>query len=1152
MTRNIILFLALAGLAAVGYLALVNYVGIFGSAEDGADGGNLPESQTNANIAALTIGGRIPVQQGGKMEVVRYDPQTGMARDRFRFATWTPVGDKEKEVIVTSPELSLRMASGLVLTVVANEGQIAVDRVEQVQSNPKRGSLRGDVKILIDRASDLAQVSASQPSAERITIELDDLQFDLQVGTLSSSQTVRVRSPEFAVDGRGLFLEWNEADNQVKQLTLREGEKLELIGGGQDLLGIGPGAGLRKDRNASPKTAATAPAAPPQQAPARARPGVTYELVLDSDVRADQMQGERRVGGLRADRVRLVVDVGGSSDAMGRRAAGSQPSSAPAEDGTPSSAPAAAVAASQPVEPGRLVVRWKGPLTLHPIGHASNKGKPRRHFEARGNVVIDQGPSQIRCGAIDFYDETRQIWLYAGGDDHRVRFTRENSAVVTAQSIYVDREANLVKLIGDVNLRTTGTGGQGGRSAIHADLWAELKLREESASGPVQAADVSATDPAPTAQARPAGLARSGRASSGSPASSPALTQQPEFEINRLVSAKFVGGVRVLLDRDRLDAGTLDVRFREHAAAGAPISELIETAEASGAVRFSGGEQSMRSDRLVIRFEAAETGRVYPSQLEASGAVAVRRGQASIRGRLVRVDTVLLPGEAKDRAAAVGIRRLEVTDRARLDDPESLVSARGAKIIANFGGRNELQDAQVIGTAERFAEVRADNYRVRGAKIDLDPGNEMMQVNGRAWLAFDASRALSGVPRRRNSRVVEVTAQRSLKVDAGNNRIEFHGDVVAQSGDEALKADTVELLLRAVPQPARAQRAPRASYYGWVALAGLARRVMDWQEDAVEPDAPDGSGQGAVKASTTPYTDRLARVANTFDGRASQQGQRIPGMQFQVAPSIREIRREPVRLVAQDALFQSESTGPEGRPLSTAEVKSPRLDFEIPERRLISSGQTALMMTNHTVRRERDPADEAVGVPSPLIARGPSQTALKCEKQMTYVIGQDQAGQRRDAVVFDGDVFFFHRTGREMLKFEQVLPDLQPAELARLPSRMTTLKCDRVEGEFLSEGREPGDPRSGSLRLAWLIASGQVNLRDEQEPVVRTVYCDRLEFNREQGLVTVTGSSAALARVFIENSETNRLDQPIVGESVTIDLNTNQVRTPQARGEFRR
>lgn len=1166
MTRNIIIFLALVGLATVGYLALVNSVGVLGLGDDGAAPASVPESDANANIAALTIGGRIPVQQGGKMEVVRYDPQTGVARDRFRFATWTPVGDKEKEVVVSSPELSLRMANGLVLTVMANQGQIAVDRVEQVQSNPKRGSLRGEVKILIDRATDLTRVSATQPSPERVTIELEDLEFDLQVGTLSSKGRLHLHGPEFEIAGRGLFLEWNEADNQVKQLTLREGEQLTLVGAGQDVLGLGPA----RPRAPAAAPSTSQPAAQPAIAAgaaersgdrARARPGVTYELILASDVRADQMQADRRVGGLRADNVRLLIDVGGDQDTIARRAAGEQPgaSSQPAGESV-ASAPAVAgggttsqpatgdVAATQPAEPGRLVVRWSGPLTLNPIGEAPQKGKPRRHFEARGAVVLDQGPSQVLCEGLDYYDETKQIWLYAPRDG-RVRFTRQNSAVVTAQSVYIDRQANLVKLIGDVNLRTTEAGGRSGRSAIHADLWAELRLREE----PRENADGTG-QPAIPALAAPSVQPVQMMGSAAPPASVPAPAPTEEFELNRLNSAKFVGGVRVQLDGDRLVAGQLDVRFRPQSRPGAAISELIDTAEASGDVRFRGGDQSMNCDRLVLDFQAADSGRVYPAELEASGAVVVRRGEATIRGRRLHVTTALLPSATPDAPPEVGVRRLEVTDRARLDDPENLVSARGAQIVANFSGRSELRDAVVSGTPERFAEVRADNYRVRGARIELDPGAELMQVNGRAWLAFEASRALGSVARRRSGRVVEVLAQRSLKVDAGNNRIEFNGDVVARSGDEALKAETVELLLRAAPQPLRSARVFRPTYNGWLALADLARRVTHGVQDGAPAPAAAVGVAGQTHGSTPSSTPSIDRLVKSLSGlRLADAGRaRLPAMEFALAPTAREIRREPLRMIASDALFQSESLGPDGRPLTTAEVKSPRLDFEIPARRLLSHGQTALMMTSSVVRTERDAADEAVGLPSPLISRGPSQTGLKCERQMTYVIGQDTGGQRRDAVVFDGDVFFFHRTGREMLRFEQVLPDLQPAELARLPSRMTTLKCGRVEGEFVSEAREAGDPRGGSMRLAWLIASTEVNLRDEQDPVVRTVYCDRLEFNREQALVTVTGSPGTPARVFIENTQTNRLDQPIVGESVIIDLNTNQIRTPSARGEFRR
>jgi hypothetical protein len=193
-----------------------------------------------------------------------------------------------------------------------------------------------------------------------------------------------------------------------------------------------------------------------------------------------------------------------------------------------------------------------------------------------------------------------------------------------------------------------------------------------------------------------------------------------------------------------------------------------------------------------------------------------------------------------------------------------------------------------------------------------------------------------------------------------------------------------------------------------------------------------------------------------------------------------------------------------------------------------------------------------------MISRGPSQTAMQADGSMTYVIGP--AGpQRRDTVLFEGGVFFVHRAGREMVDFEKLFPEIvrDPNRLAQVKSRNTRLQCQRLECEFVSgSGAAPSAAAAGiaggSMRLNWLLASGDVYLRDVQGGNVRTVTSDRAEFDRTRSAVLVNGSSGADARVYDENPETGKMSEPIVAREIVIDLERNTVQTGAARGEFRR
>jgi hypothetical protein len=198
-------------------------------------------------------------------------------------------------------------------------------------------------------------------------------------------------------------------------------------------------------------------------------------------------------------------------------------------------------------------------------------------------------------------------------------------------------------------------------------------------------------------------------------------------------------------------------------------------------------------------------------------------------------------------------------------------------------------------------------------------------------------------------------------------------------------------------------------------------------------------------------------------------------------------------------------------------------------------------------------------LPSALMTSGPSQTAMKCDKGMTYVVADDDSPEAQDQVLFEGGVLFRHVAGREMVNLEQMLPDViaQPELLAQLKSRNAYMECDRLECGFVpadepansGQGSVGGEP---SMRLAWLIASGDVYLRDQQESVIRSVHARQTEFDRLRSTVRVLGWEHVDARIYSENPETGQFDRPAIGKDFVIHLDTNTIRAGETRGELRR
>ena len=445
--------------------------------------------------------------------------------------------------------------------------------------------------------------------------------------------------------------------------------------------------------------------------------------------------------------------------------------------------------------------------------------------------------------------------------------------------------------------------------------------------------------------------------------------------------------------------------------------------------------------------------------MKAIGAVELVRGRARITGDTVTAVMAPVGEDKQPDGPDFVLRTLDIVGRAELVDPENKVAARGRHIAAAFEGPNRLRTAAVSGTADEFGTVYARPYLVRGERIDMNRDAQTLQVSGPSHLAFKTQRSLQGQHRREPTRVT-VDNSELLLIDGRRNAIQFVGDVVASSAAERLQGRTLTLLLEDVEEQPDAPT--------WRDL---------WRELAAGPN------------QQSPKHDAL-------DLRASDDTDRI--------------RKEPVRLIAEDALVISESYEPDDdQPAVHASISAPLLEVDVVNRQILTTGLTQLLMTDRRGLADVDAAGAALGIPSALMTRGPSQTAMQCQKRMTYTLGPDGPG-RRDTVVFEEGVLFVHRAGREMVGLDQMLPELagNPDLLAKLKSRNAAMTCERLECWFTMDEQVPQASRAGaltrsSMQLASLLATGGVYLRDEEGSRIRDVNAPHVEFNRELGLIHV-------------------------------------------------
>lgn len=1054
MVRNIVL--AVSSLAVLGLLFAAYWL-LLGTPASAPVERPVTETLQTPQVPTtqpLKIGDAIEVPAGGKIIFRRFDEKTGRPRDMFACQDWQPVPDARNEIRVTAPELAMLLPSGMIATITADAGQITVDRVEQSQMRPKNGHLAGHVRIVVDRDTAPERTPAAARPEDLITISVDRLEFDLELGELQTNERLTVASEDFEIAGSGLHLIWNQADNRIETLSIAHGEEFVLY----------PAAGLfgmvTNDEQAGP------PPTPPLQAgePPRRRPrprrATAYQCILDGGLVAEQFRGAERVGGLEADEVKLLFDVGGGADKFLRSRPTSAPATRPARE-----------------ERERLVLRWNGRLQLTPTA-AAPAGEPnRRRFEARGHpVVLSRGDGHVRCGQVAFHDDTQRVWLYPmeGGT---VEFGLGAKLAAAAQSIYIDRLARIVKLIGNVELRSQrGTGTTARLSAIRCAYWGELHI------------------------------------AAGAATTQPTATDDALLTAERLESAVFVGDVQVDLGAQQLTGHRLDVGFRADAG-GQTLEELLDTAQASGNVRLTSGNGRLECGDLRLVFDLTPAHELYPYQMDATGAVLISRGATSIRGHRVTADLAPPPEQPGAKAVFV-IRALRVLGAAELIDPDNRVAARGHEIAAAFAGVNELTTATVRGGEGEFGVVHARPYTVRGELISLDRAAQTVHVDGLARLSFKTQRSLQGESRSQPTPIV-VHSRRLLHIDGLRNTVRFEGDVRADSGDEQLQGDTLTLLLEDITAPP----APAPTTLSLRDVWRTARRLL--------------GGQGDLPSKDDLFALRVSGPTERF-------------------------RKEPVRLTADHALVASESYAPgEDLPVVHTSISAPLLEVDIINRQITTTGETELLMTDRRGLNDVEPARDALGVPSALLSRGASQTAMGCLGRMTYTLGVD-GPDRRDTVVFEDRVVFVHRTGKEMVDVEQMLPRGTDRTVAveNLKSRNATLDCDRLECWFSVDSAAPRAARGGvltraPLRLASLIASGGVYLRDQEEARVREVNAAWIEFNRELGRIHVRGAPQADARVYFENLQSGQFDVH-AGPELVINLNDGTIRTDTLTGEIRR
>jgi len=683
---------------------------------------------------------------GGPMEFTRYDKRTGRATEWIEFSSWRKVPDSTNELLVEQPRLTMLLPSGMTLTISARQGQVAAESMRSQDARPKYGWLEGDVRIVLDRASGEDLPPLEERPEDVVTIEMDRVAFDLEVGELRSEGPLHAVAREFDLHGRDLHLVWNRAENRI--------EKLVLAGGGNVEFQMSALGGVGEPEE--PATA-SAPASAPAEPPRPRRPAPIYHCRITGPFAADQLRDGVRVGGITADAVSLRF-AGGVGAVAGEQAT--------PDDEAPTSAPASAPG-TQPAE--RLHVRWDGPLELTPEEELTTE--PVRVFEATGAVVLESGDRSVRCGRVEFDDSTGRVWIQRG-EQAFVEIRAGAGLLARAASVFADAESDRVKLVGDVRLAALDRSApwRGPRMTISCADWAELDL------------------------AAPA----------DEPAAAPAAVGPADVLGSRaLRTASFHGDVRIAFGSRRLRASSIVARFAPGAGAGSTdLNKTIEHAEARGNVFLEmypetplpewlaeiarpteivvravvapaaapTAEQSLACAWMEVEFAAAEDGERFARHVRAQGSVDLRDAGRSLRAAGNALEAWIARDNAFERAVIRGVER----------GTPALVYARP---YAVRGGEIHINEVEQLLRVDGPSTLRFRTQRgLRGLE---SLANSVVTVTAQKSLHVNG---------------------RGAAGDGSQSVVQFTGDVVATSGTERLECDSLSLLLADVDAAAPAAR----------------------------------------------------------------------------------------------------------------------------------------------------------------------------------------------------------------------------------------------------------------------------------------------------------------------------------------------------------
>lgn len=1156
-----------------------------------------PTSQASQSISDAEM----RFSPGETTQVKVYDEISGRLKYVFKASKWEPIS--ETEFHLKDLAIQLYMPRGETTYIEAPEANVTLARKGRNRVDPKRGHLKGPVKITLDRSTtkwreeNPDRADRDSHPEDLIHITLGDARFDMDRAELFADGDVVLDSEEGRIDNvRGLTVQWDQVDNRIDILRFAQGGRMLLRRGGR-MVDFGMPGSLRQNRDKAKRNAA-AQAAGAKPGAALAfnvpRAQAMHPTSIESVTAAEAAAEIRTEGGTVATNRPRRISVEDNKTPAPASQPGNElrnPEALAADVETLRSETRSAIDGAA-IEPGaieaegqkerRRIHTYRAVFAKNVVVEQLDGGKTIGRLDAdklevnfdfgrkqretplggagakanRGSAASQPAAEPARTSPLDDPQDSAKLTLTWNGP-LEMRPIRVDPAEQSGQRFDAVAIGNPVKLKSEQGNATcdqlvyrherrqawlSGNADRPVEMSVDASrrlIGREIFFDQKRGLARIDGAGTMIDERGEGSIAPPGLMGEPLRAEPPTPKTSKDAKPRPPVKVQWTRGVDLELGTRAVQVINP-ESGQLQEKKREY----------LRRAWFHGDVMMRQGEELLSGEEVAITFGQPVSGEEvadHIQHLNMSGSVRLSRLTDSLSGDRLDVQMTVTPDGR---------------------NVPHVVDASGGVIARQ--GPSEIQAGEmhvVLGMAETEPQLAPDGKTMIPGKMRVAmesvkaTGNVFIrdpQLNLKISKAESLTASLRGA--NRLTRATIVSKDPSVMARARYADVAIHGHRIEINLDE----QSID-----VPGPGKAFMVTKEDF-GGRKLTGPTVVRTSWQEKMqLRTGQNYGVFLGKV-SSTSDFFDlncdkmtvRFAKAPPVEKVREDEPSRKIwlLGPILGDKGEVRERdaqfavdageRKRPTYIVAEGnaqatyLLTSPTATDQRGRLTNRMYVDANQIAADLTAQQMSVPCEGSLLIEDYEFNPKSIRKEAAQSRTSPLMSslssEGPSQTMVTWRNSMDYFVDSGM-------VVFDKDVKMIHRSGRKMVMQKKLASAmrLSDANLAHLgKGREAQLTCGNLMIELQKTQKAGNDSDQSLVRetdLERLIARGTVYLQEG----TRSLMGEHLQYLRVSGELRLEGSGSLEARI-IDQAEGDQRFSMWKGPLLIWDRNRDRIEAPQA------